>query len=197
MVTTQKVLEQLTGKQIVRALEAYLEENVESFAEVHECYISAAAQLREELGADASPSVDDLLDAIDAQAASNLFFSGILGIQSNLNHFRDPMERTVLDVDFPVFLREETAVRLPQYEKAQATIDAFFALLTPQQQEFFEDITAYTSYLETTGPKLAHYYGFILGNKILPNLVLGYFADEVLTMQYGIMLRKYLGIANI
>lgn len=195
MVTTQKVLEQLTGRQIVRELETYLEEKFESFPTVHSRYINAIEQLRKELGAAVSPSVDDLMEAIDKQTASNLLFSGALGMKFNLDHFMDPMARTVLDVDFSVFLREETAMRLPEYVKAQETIDGFFALLTPAQNELFEDIVEYISYMETTGPKLAHYYGYILGNDILYNLVPGYHSDEVLTMRYRAMLGEYLGIA--
>ena len=194
MVTKQKILEHLTGKQIVRELETYLGETFDSFAATYQRYQNAVAQLRSELCEVTSPSVDDLIDAIDTQTASNLLFSGILGIKSNLDHFIDPMTRTVLDVDFPVFLREETAVRLPKYEKAQATIDNFYTLLTPQQRELFGDITEYISYIETTGPKLAHYYGYILGNDILPNLILGFYSDQVLTMQYTALLAKYLGI---
>ena len=194
MVTTQKVLEQLMGRQIVRELEAYLEENFESFPAVYSRYINAIEQLRKELGADLLPSVDDLVEAIDKQTASNLLFSGALGMKSNLDHFIDPMARTVLDVDFPVFLREETAMRLPAYVKAQETIDDFFALLTPAQNELFEDIVEYISYMETTAPKLAHYYGYILGNDLLHNLVPGYHADDVLTMRYRDMLKKYLSL---
>ena len=194
MVTTQKVLEQLTGRQIVQALEAYLEEKFESFPTVHSRYINAIEQLRKELGAAISPSVDDLMEAIDKQTASNLLFSGALGMKFNLDHFIDPMERTVLDVDFSVFLREETAMRLPAYVKAQETIDAFFRLLTPTQTDLFEGIVEYISYMETTGPKLAHYYGYILGNDILHNLVPGYHADEVLTMRYRAMLEEHLCI---
>lgn len=188
----QKVVEQLTGKQLVRTLETYLEENFESFAEVRSRYAKAVERLRNE-GSVMAPSVDDVVDAIEKQTASNLFFSGVLGIKANLDHYMDPVARTVLDVDFDVFLREETARRLPAYEKAQTVIDAFYVLLTVTQKELFSDILDYISYLETTGPKLAHYYGFILGNEILPNLVLGYYPDRILTMQYKAMLTHYLG----
>ena len=191
----QKVVEQLTGKQLVRTLETYLEENFESFAEVRSRYAKAVERLRNE-GSVMVPSVDDVVDAIEKQTASNLFFSGVLGIKANLDHFMDPMARTVLDVDFDVFLREETARRLPAYEKAQMVIDAFYVLLTPTQKELFGDILDYISYLETTGPKLAHYYGFTLGNEILPNLVLGYYPDHVLTVQYRAMLARYLELGS-
>ena len=132
-------------------------------------------------------------------ASLNLFSQSVMlfGMKSNLDHFVDPMARTVLDVDFPVFLREATAVRLPEHAQAQETIDAFYALLTPAQKELFEDITAYIAFLETTGPKLAHYYGYILGNDLLYRVVPGYHQDDVLTMHYSAMLRKYFGNTNL
>ena len=163
---------------------------------MHILYINAIEQLRKELGAAVSPSVDDLMEAINNQTASNLLFSGALGMKSNLDHFIGPMARTVLDVDFSLFLREDTAMRLPAYVKAQETIDAFFRLLTPTQTDWFEGIVEYISYMETTDPKLAHYYGYTLGNDILHNLVPGYHADEVLTMRYRAMLEEYLGISG-
>ena len=194
MFTTQKVLE---GKKIVQEFTLFLGEHFGPFADVHKRYLAAADALRKELGADTSPSVDDMLDAIDRQTVSNLLFSGALGMKSNLDHFVDPMARTILDVDFPVFLHEATAMRLPEYVKAQETIDAFYALLTTAQKEVFEDVTAYIVFLETTGPKLAHYYGYILGNDLLYRVVPGYHQDDVLTMHYSAMLRQYFGIANL
>ena len=194
MVTTQKVLEQMTSKQIVRELEAYLEAHFSSFAVERTRFIEAVDQLRNVLDPEASPTVDDTLNAIDKQTVSNLLFSGMLGFKSNLDHFIDPMARTVLEVDYPVFLREDTAMRLPEYVKAQTTIDAFFALLSQQHDELLEALIGYISYLETTGPKLAHYFGYILANDFLPNIVPGYHTDKVLTMQYGSMLADYLGI---
>ena len=193
MFTTQKVLE---GKKIVQEFTRFLGEHFGSFADVHKRYLAAADALRKELGADGAPFVDDVLDAIDKQTASNLLFSGALGLKSNMDHFMDPMARTVLDVDFPVFLREATALRLPEYVRAQETIDAFSSSLTPAQKEVFEDVIAYIAFLETTGPKLAHYYGYILGNDLLYRVVPGYHQDDVLTMHYSAMLRKYFGIAN-
>ncbi len=194
MVTTKKVLEQMKSKQIVRELEAYLDAHFSAFAVEHTRFIEAVDRLRNELDPTASPTVDDTLNAIDKQTVSNLLFSGMLGFKSNLDHFIDPMARTVLEVDYPVFLREDTAMRLPDYIQAQMTIDAFFALLSQQHDELLEAFIGYISYLETTGPKLAHYFGYLLGNDILPNLVPGYHTDKVLTMQYGSMLADYLEI---
>ena len=193
MVSTEKVLEQLMGKKIGLELELYLEKSFESFTTVKSKYVRVVEQLRNELGTSASVSVEALVDAIEGQTASNLFFSGFLGLKANWDHFVDPIARTVLDVDFDVFLREDTARQLPKYIRAQIVIDSFYAQLTTEQKELFEDVVEYISYLETTGPKLAHYYGYILGNDILYNLVPGYYPDNVLTSRYESMLACYLG----
>lgn len=188
MITTQEIMEQLAGKGIVQELTTYLKQTFEDFADVQGRYMRAVEQLKEELREEESPSVDDLVDAIKRQTASNLFFSGILGIKANLDHFIDPMARTILDVDFDVFLRENTARRLPEYEKAQGVIDSFCATLSLEQKEVFVDILEYISYLETIGPKIAHFYGFVLGDEILYRIVPGYHSDNVLTIQYKAMM---------
>ena len=97
-----------------------------------------------------------------------------------------------MHVDFEVFLHEGIARRLPEYEKAQTVIDDFFSVLR-LQDAYVESITEYIASLETFVPKLAHYYGYMLGNDILHDLVPGYFPDTVLTMRYQSMLECYFG----
>lgn len=193
MITMQTVLDQLMGNGIVDALTEVMAEQFEDFAEAQKRYADAVTALREALGEDTVPSVREETDAIQRQAASDLFYSGLLGLKANLDHFRDPMARTFLDVDFDTYLQESTAHRLPEYARAQDLRDRFFALLTPEQRAIHEDITAYVCYLETAGPKLAHYYGYLLGNEILYRVVPGYHADMALTIQYGRMLEAYFG----
>lgn len=191
--TVNKVIDQLTGKWIVRELEEYLEENFDDFPAIRKQYKEAIEQLRTDADPGALPTVDDLVDAIEKQTASNLFFSGVLGLKSNLDHFKDPMARTVLNVDFEVYLHENAARRLPEYEKAQKVIDDFFATLSPTQKELLDAVIEYIAYLETMGPKLAHYYGYVVGNDALIKLIPGYFSDEVFTMRYQSMLACYWG----
>lgn len=191
--TVNKVIDQLTGKWIVRELEEYLEENFDDFPAIRKQYKEAIEQLRKDTESGALPNVDDLVEAIEKQTVSNLFFSGVLGLKSNLDHFKDPMARTVLDVDFEVYLHENTARRLPEYEKARKVIDDFFATLSPAQKELFDAVIEYIAYLETTGPKLAHYYGYIIGDDVLTKIIPGYFLDDVFTMQYQSMLECYWG----
>ena len=122
-----------------------------------------------------------------------VLFSYFLGLKANWDHFMDPIGRTFLDVDAEVYLREDIARRLPDYQNAQRTQEQFYASLTPAQQERYEDITSYICHLETVGPKLAHYYGYLLGNQLFPHIVPGYGADAPLTLRYQIKLEDYLG----
>lgn len=193
MTTTQTVLDQLTGKAIVEALTDVMAESFEDFAEARNRYQQAVAGLRDQLGTDSSPSVQEVVEAIQRQTVSNLLYSGYLGIKANLDHFLDPVARNFLDVDFEVFLREETARRLPEYESALKIREQFFSILSPAQKALYEDISTYVCHLETVGPKLAHYYGYLLGNDLLHWIVPGYHPALVLTIRYRGMLEEYFG----
>jgi len=189
MVMIKTIMEQLTGHPTVDALIRWWSENSPAFSADHQQYLDAMEILKKELP---DPAMEEM-EAIHRQSASSLLFSGMLGLKANLDHFTDPVARTFLDVDFEVYLREETAHRLPEYEDAQQVRDQFFSLLTPAQQKIYENVTTYTSHFETVGPKLAHYFGYMLGNELLPLIVPGYHADWVLTMRYADMLNRYFG----
>lgn len=182
----------MTGKPLIQSLENYLEERFESFPAAHNSYIKAIAQLREELGTDISPSIDDMVAAVDRQTTSNLLFSGSLGIKANFDNFIDPLTRNFLDVDFEIYLREETAHRLPKYAQSQGVLDQFYTSLSADQKVLYEDVIAYTCYLETIAPKLAHYYGYLLGNELFPHIIPGYHSDMALSLRYCMMMRDYL-----
>lgn len=189
MLSIQAILENLTGHNAVEAFVQWMAGKDEDFAADYQQYTEAMDVLQKELG----NLVKDEIDAIEQQCASNLLFSGFLGLKANLDNFIDPVVRNFLDVDFEVYLREETAHRLPEYERAQKVRDRFYSLLTPAQKEIYEDVITYTSHLETVGPKLAHYYGYLLGNELLPRIVPGYHSDMVLTIKYNSMLEDYFG----
>lgn len=183
------VLENLTGHDAVEAFVQWMAEKSEDFAADHHRYINAVNTLGRELG----DAVTDETKAIEQQCASNLLFSGLLGLKANLDNFINPVARSFLDVDFEIYLRERTAHSLPEYECAQEIRDRFYSLLTPAQKETYEDILTYHSHLGTVGPKLAHYYGYMLGNELLPRVIPGYHTDPVLTMRYTDMLSQYFG----
>lgn len=190
MITMQTILKQLTGEEIYDSLIHFMAEEFEDFAVAREQYERIMDILQAELG---EKAVTDVNKAIQQQTVSNLLFSGTLGLKANLDNFINPLTRNFLDVDAEIYLREETAHRLPEYERAQRVLDQFYSTLSPDQKELYEDVIAYVSYLETIAPKLVHYYGYLLGNELLPYIIPGYHVDMALTRQYRIMLSTYFG----
>ena len=194
MLSANKFFEEVSYKEIVASLVEVMAENFEDFAEDLARFNETSSWLEKQLAKDASPSVADVANAIDQRIGSMLLFSYFLGLKANLDHFIDPIGRTFLDVDTEVYLREDMARRLPDYQNAQRTQEQFYASLTPVQQERYEDITSYICHLETVGPKLAHYYGYLLGNQLFPRVIPGYVADVQLVLQYRCMLENYFKI---
>lgn len=189
----QSVLDQLTGKEIVDSLIHVMIDNFEDFGKEHIQYEGVMLALQKQVRMENTPSVCDEIDAIQQQISSDLLFSGWLGLKANLDHYIDPIARNFLDVDPETYLREEVAHSLPRYKEAQTVRDRFYDSLSPEQQEMYEFVTTYVTHLETVGPKLAHYYGYLLGNQLFPLIVLGYVPDMSLTSQYRMTLEKYFG----
>ena len=193
MLLPNKFIEKVSYKEIVASLVDIMATNFEDFAMELARFQKTISLLENELGEDSSSCVAEEIAAIDQQIGSILLFSFFLGFKANLDHFIDPIGRTFLDVDAETYLREDVAKRLSNYRNAQCVQEQFYTGLTPTQQERYEDITAYISHLETVGPKLAHYYGYMLGNQLFPHIIPGYGADMLLTLQYRHMLENYLG----
>lgn len=188
------ILESLSSENVVRTLTAFMEKNCEDFPECKKNYIECIETLQAELGTELNPAVADMTAAIEQQIASDLIYSAYLGFKANLDYFRNPVANNFLNVDTETYLRETTAHRLPAYECAQRVIDCFHKQLTDEQKERTIAIVEYVSYLETVGPKLAHYYGFIFANEFLARVEPAYSPDIPLTYAYRRMLQDYLQI---
>ncbi len=182
------IWENLTGEHITEVFIKLMEEMFEDFAPVRKGYLDTMEKLAKTQGDFCQAE----MEAIDSQLRSLVLFSGALGLKANFDHFADPI-RDFLAVDFEVFLREETAHRLPGYEKAQQTRDRFFARLSSEEQKIYTAVREYTCYLETVAPKLAHYYGYILGNDLLPQIIPGYHPNGLQTTRYRALLRHWAG----
>lgn len=188
--------EKISYKEIVAKLVDFIAANSEEFVADQASFNETISFLEAELGQCTSPSVADLVNAIDQQIGSTLLFSCFLGIKANLDHFIDPVSRTFLDVDPEIYLRENVAKQLPDYQSSQHAQEQFYATLSPAQKEKYEeDIITYICHLETIGPKLAHYYGYELGNRLFPHIIPGHVEDLHLTLQYRHILEEYLGIS--
>lgn len=186
----QTILNQLTGEKLLDVLIAAMEENFEDFPEIQQEYIQAMGALQNILGEDA---VQKEKDAICQQIASSIRFSGVLGIQANYRYFTDPVGGNFLNADPEAYLRENTARHLPEYAAAQQARSEFYSQLDETQKALYAPVTEYVCYLETVAPKLAHYYGYLLGSELLQRVAPGYYPNMAFTLQYCIQLEKYFG----
>lgn len=193
MITLETIMEQLTGGKIASELIQYMVDQSENFATAKERYDNAMQTLRNELGTEFAPLIAEAEQAIEAQMISGLLYSGFLGIKGNLENFVNPVNRNFLEVDSDRYLHTSTAHTLPAFIKGERVLEQFFASVPSAYDSQREDIRDYISFLETTCPKLAHYYGYLLGDSLLYWVVPGYHADMALTIQYRIMLRQYFG----
>lgn len=191
MISVETFFEKISYREIVASLMDVMAENFEDFAADQTCFHETIILLENELGSEVSPSVSDMVDAIYQQIGSCLLFSCFLGLKANLDHFIDPIGRTFLDVDPEVYLREDAAKRFPDYQRAEHVQEEFYAALSAEQKDKYEDISTYVSHLETVGPKLAHYYGYVLGNQLFPHIIPGYIPDSQLTLIYRHMLEEF------
>ena len=198
MLSENAIFEKISYKELVTKLVDVIAANSIEFAADQAHFDETISLLKTELEQDTSPSATDLADAIYQQIGSTLLFSYCLGLKANLDHFIDPVSRTFLDVDPEVYLRENIARQLPDYLRAQHVQEQFYKALSPSQKEKYDDgITTYICHLETVGPKLAHYYGYLFGNELFPHVVPGYVDTAQLTLQYRYMLEAYSGTSFI
>lgn len=185
----QTLVEQLTGSEMVNAFVEQMLEHIDGFRAEHNRYLSAVDKLKAEVG----DTMDDVVSAIHKRTATVLFLAGFLGLKMNWDHFVNPMTPncTWPQVDYKDYLREDLSHSLPEYQLADAFLSNFFHSLTAAQQKTYDAIMEYEDHLLTAGPKLAHYYGYLLGNTLLYHLIPGYHPDTVLTIQYNTMLDAY------
>ena len=195
MISLNTFFEKISYQKIVAPLVDVMTTHFKEFAGARIRFNETVALLEYELEEGRTPSVSDAVDAIYQQIGSSILFSCYQGLKANLNHFIDPISRTFLDVDPDIYLREDVAGQITDYQNALRVQEKFYAALSPLQKDKYESITAYVSYLETLGPKLAHYYGYILGNQLFPHIIPGYIVDYPLTLRYRHMLEQYLGVS--
>ena len=179
----------LTGPRVAVTFVKKLLEVSAEFREDHKRYVEALAKLRSEHGT----FVDEVYLAMMRQCASDLAYAGMLGLKMNLDHFLNPMlpDCTWPQIDYSDYLREDVAHSLPAYKNAEAVLEVFYQKLSNDQKPLYDAIAEYQSHLVTVGPKLAHYYGYILGNELLPHFVPGYRSDPLLSLKYTEMLSNY------
>ena len=196
MIHEHLFLHNLCGRGTYEALVHTLYNQCNDFPEEYQKYIEAIGQLRLELGNDTTPSVDMFVTAIEMQCCSNMLFAWFQGLKMNYDHFINPMMPNITwkQIDFGDAWREELAGELPMSYSSQKVISDFYHLLTKDQQErLYAPIRSYESSLDCVAPKLAHFYGYLMGNSLLRLIVPCYHDDPGLDLRYMRIMEDYFG----
>lgn len=198
MKTVQTILGQLTDpKTIMAEIREALRTIDPEFFDTEVKYLEAASNLEKELGNSIAPSVSEFLAAEEEEFVSEIIYIGWQGFQLNMDIFHAPINAIMLRGDYEELHRGRRLGTLPMAKKARDTINAFYEVLREKYRDkldLTEDITGFYSYLQTSGYKIAHYFGFRLADLFLPYVIPGYIDDSVNTGYYRRTLQEYLDI---
>ena len=190
MKTIEPILSCLTSITMVDDLRQVLREKDPEFLPAEEKFLEAVAHLTEKLGIE---EVERYVTAMDRQICSDLVYAGYLGFQANLQNFHNPVASQFTRLDYETFLREHIMQTMPYRNEAEATAAAIQEAYEEALNEYEDAIRSYYVYLEVTGPKLAHFWGYRFANQFLPWVEPGYVSDGAQTSMYALELHRDLG----
>ena len=192
MNTIESTLSQFTDISIVEDLRKVLREKDREFLPVEAKFQEAVRDLTTRLGKTAT---QELMAAWDRQICSDLVYAGYLGFQANLANFHNPVASQFTRLDYETFLREHIMQTMPYRNEAEAAATAIQEAYEEALNEYEDAIRSYYVYLEVTGPKLAHFWGYRFANQFLPWVEPGYVSDGAQTSMYALELHRDLGFS--
>ena len=190
MKTVESTLAMLTDLSIVEDLRKILKEKDREFLPVEAKFQEAVRDLTARIGRNAA---NELVVAWDRQICSDLIYAGFLGFQANLRNFHNPVASQFTRLDYETFLREHIMQTMPYRNEAEAAAAAILEAYEEALNEYEDAIRSYYVYLEVTGPKLAHFWGYRFANQFLPWVEPGYVSDGAQTSMYALELHQDLG----
>lgn len=195
MISKMQFMNSLVGKPVVDAAVQTLYNQSDDFPKIYQAFLDAIDKLHAELGPDAKYEIRKYVAAIEQMCASNLCYCGTQGLKMNYDHFINPMAPncTWPQVDFDDYLRPHMAESLPLYEAAYRLKEKFEKSLPDGLEEITDAVREYEVALECSGNKLAHYFGYLMGNELFTHCIPGYHPDTVLDITYAHMIEKYFG----
>ena len=191
MKMTENILAQLTNT------DAIVNATYETIAALDPNYKEEMASHLEGLQAltQALPEAEEYILALRKELASDLRYTLWRGFQWNLECFRNPINKLLLDTDFEELCQESRMHTLPDAQNALQKTQAFVRSIPEDQRELLDPFTDHFAYLKTWGYKLAFYEGFCTADKLLSCLLPGYVPDVMLSMRLEQKLWDSLGVS--
>ena len=198
MKTIGNVLHQMTdAKSVVNDLREILRKIDPEFLEEEAKFLAATAAMERDIGSSITPTTSEYLAAREEEMAMELIYIAWQGFQLNKDIFDNPVNALMLHGDYEDLHRERRLHTLPLATKAREIQTAYIEELKKLGEEkwaYEEAVISFYTYLETTGYKVAHYFGFRLADFFLPYVIPGYTSDDVNTIRYSGDLRRVLKI---
>lgn len=195
MFTLQSITDQMTGKHILAQMAELMRKNSPEFSQAEKEYTKTLPKLRKSMGAARIRELENYLENTEKEIIAWVVYAGQLGYQANLDNFRSLTGNNFLLYDFSIILKEHIMRSFPVELQNIDWQTPFFQSLSWQQKEYLDIIDDYYSFFYVTGPKLAHYAGYVIANKLLPFTEPGYLPDIVQTHLYERILKDYCGYA--
>ena len=188
MLTGKTMLNQMTNVKYImegltdtlRTIDPVFEDEAAQFCQVLACLTQEADTVE-------SNRVKEYVAAREEELAMELIYIGWQGFQLNMEIFKNSVASLMLREDYEDLYMERRLCTLPTARKAREFQSAFWAeasAFTEDKKELLQIVDDYFSYLQTTGYKLAHYFGFRLADQFLPYVMPGYISDPLNTSRY-------------
>lgn len=193
MKTIEEIMYHLTGHGLIEALAKTLRENDNTFVESEKGYTQAVTALREQLPADFTPSLDEYITASERDIISRVAYAGYLGYRVNIENFHHPVKVSFLHEDTIDYVKDHIIGHFPVNYEAARIRESFLKSLPEAMQAYEDAMSDYFIHMECSGPKLAHYAGYIIANNLLPWVEPGYRADWFQSDRFRVQVKEYMG----
>ena len=197
MKTLDKIMEQFTGDSILAEMADLFRKHDKEFFDDEVRYLAAVAALKKALPNSDAPRVDELIAAHKIDVLTRIVYAGYNGFRVNLAHFQHPFGIKFTQMDYFDYEKDHIIGHFPENYEASKVIYDFFQSLPEELREYETHISEYFTHFECAGPKLAHYAGYIIANKLLPWCEPGYREDWHQTQIYSDQIKNYCGYLPI
>jgi len=175
------------GKERLNEYIKLLDKSCKDFEGLKSSYENSCAQLQKKF-----KHIDEINECNNKILILSLDFYFKQGFNDNLEHFRNPHGPIFLDDDYDETLKEKELHEQSDYISAVIKRQKLVSLLPQELIKLYDIVVGYQAFLDTYIPKMAHYFGFVAGNKILKKSIDGYKPDYDLTTKYNKWLSIYL-----
>lgn len=190
MKTLNEIAQTITSPSILDDLVEWIRTHDETFSQEEAAYHEAFEALKKTTPAH---SVNEYILACQTEVVANILYAAYEGYRANLVNFYSPCATTFPRMDFTDYIRDHLIGHFPPAADAYHIREAFIKALPETAREAEEAVSGYFALLDVYGPKLAHYAGYELANRLLPWVVPGYREDYSQTVSYRRELKKYMG----